>query len=121
MNNPAIFPPKSYEPYQVRGAWLFVNKSSSYTWQKGTAKEQGHGGKSYQVFSLKHVYQFEENVGKISFNKSWGVSNPAVYSWEVLSPTKKIQCHGSVLRADCSILHSGLSHNHVFGFGRNIT
>ena len=69
MNNPAIFPPKSYEPYQVRGAWLFVNKSSSYTWQKGTAKEQGHGGKSYQVFSLKHVYQFEENVGKISFKQ----------------------------------------------------
>jgi hypothetical protein len=37
---------------------------------KGIAKEQGHGKKSFKVFSLNPLYQIEENVGKISFNKS---------------------------------------------------
>ena len=47
---------------------------------KGTAKEQGHGRKSYKVFSLNHLCQFEEDYWKISFNKSWGRKNPAIFS-----------------------------------------
>ena len=62
MNNPAIFslkvpnPTKNVDDSVVSCTvglpliTLFANKSSSYTWQKGTAKEQGHGKKSYKVF-----------------------------------------------------------------------
>ena len=46
---------------------------------KGTAKEQGHGKKSFKVFSLNPLYQIEENVGKISFNKSWGINMLVFY------------------------------------------
>ena len=59
---------------------FFLNKSSSYTWQKGTAKEQGHGRKSYKVFSLNPLYQIEEDYWNISFSKSWGMNNPAIFS-----------------------------------------
>ena len=48
---------------------FFVNKGSSYTWQKGTAKEQGHGKTSYKVL-VNPLYQIEQDVEKISFNKS---------------------------------------------------
>ena len=34
------------------------------------AKEQGHSKTSYKVFSLNPLYQIEDDVGKISFNKS---------------------------------------------------
>ena len=46
---------------------------------KGTAKEQGHGRKSYKVFSLNPLYQIEEDVGRISFNKSWGTNMLVFY------------------------------------------
>ena len=36
----------------------------------GIAKEQGHGKTSYKVFSLNPLYQIEEDVEKILFNKS---------------------------------------------------
>ena len=47
--------------------------------QKGIAKEQGHGRKSYKAFSLNPLYQIEEDVGKISFNKSWGINMLVFY------------------------------------------
>ena len=47
---------------------------------KGTAKEQGHGEKSYKVFSLNPLYQIEKNYWNISFSKSWGMNNPAIFS-----------------------------------------
>ena len=34
------------------------------------AKEQGHGRKSYKVFSLHLIYQIEENDWNTFFNKS---------------------------------------------------
>ena len=48
---------------------LFANKSSSYTWQKGTAKEQGHGKKSFKVFSLNPFYQFGEDNWNMMFKQ----------------------------------------------------
>ena len=50
----------------------------AFTYQKDTANEQGRGRKTYKVFSLNPLYQFKANVGKISFNKSWGMNNPAI-------------------------------------------
>ena len=34
----------------------------AFAFQKGTAKEQGHGRKSYKVFSLNPLYQIEEDM-----------------------------------------------------------
>ena len=45
------------------------------------AQEQGHGKKSYKVFSrLSPYYQFREDYWNISFSKSCGVNNPAIFS-----------------------------------------
>ena len=54
----------------------------------GTAKEQGHGRTSYKVFSPKPLHQIEEDVGKISFNKSWGI-NMLVLCIKHLLPSKE--------------------------------
>ena len=74
MNNPAIFslkvpnPTKNVDDSLVSctvGLPLitpFANKSSSYTWQHGTAREQGHGEKSYKVFWT--MQGFWQLVGK---------------------------------------------------------
>ena len=48
--------------------------------QKGTAKEQGHGRKTYKVFSLNPLYQSQEDYWNICLNKSWGMNNPAIFS-----------------------------------------
>ena len=47
---------------------LYHSQGEMFRWnsQKDIAKEQGHGRKSYKVFSLNPLYQFKANVGKIS-------------------------------------------------------
>ena len=81
---------------------------------KGIAKEPGHGRKSYKVFSQNPLYQIEEDVGKISFNKSWGMNNPAIFSLKVLNPTK-------IKTWQCIFLHSGLTLNHAFSLGHGFS
>ena len=41
----------------------------AFTYQKDTAKEQGHGGKTYNVFSLTPFYQFGEDNWNIMFKQ----------------------------------------------------
>ena len=56
---------------------------------KGIAKEQGHGKTSYKVFSLNPLYQIEEDVGKISFNKSWRINMLVFYARNIYFPQKE--------------------------------
>ena len=55
------------------------------------AQEQGHGRKSYKVFSLNLLYQIEEDYWNISFSKSSGMNNPVIYPQKVLSRVKNIE------------------------------
>ena len=80
----------------------------------GTAKEQGHGRKSYKVFSLNPLYQIEEDYWNICLNKSWGMSNPAILSPKVLNHTKFVAWQ-------CIFLHSGLTLNHAFSLGHGFS
>ena len=81
---------------------------------KGTAKEQGHGRKSYKVFSLNPLYQIEEDYWNICLNKSWGMNNPAILSPKVLNHTKFVAWQ-------CIFLHSGLTLNHAFSLGHGFS
>ena len=71
---------------------------------KDIAKEQGHGKTSYKVFSQNPLYQIEEDVGKISFNKSWGINMQQILRNK----------YASVLR----IKHLLLSKEHGNGTGK---
>ena len=62
-------------PFQPRATGIYLSK--------GIAKEQGHGRKSYKVFSQNPLYQIEEDVGKISFNKSWGINMLVFYAQNI--------------------------------------
>ena len=80
----------------------------------GTAKEQGHGRKSYKVFSLNPLYQIEEDYWNICLNKSWGMNNPAILSPKVLNHTKFVAWQ-------CIFLHSGLTLSHAFSLGHGFS
>ena len=56
---------------------------------KGIAKEQEHGKTSYKVFSLNLLHQIEEDVGKISFNKSWGINGLVFYAKKTFPSLKR--------------------------------
>ena len=43
--------------------------STTFNYQKDTAKEQGHGRKTYKVFSLTPFYQFGEDNWNIMFKQ----------------------------------------------------
>lgn len=53
-------------------------------------KEQGRGRKTYKVLSLNPLYQIEEHDWKISFNKSWVMNNPAIFSLKILNCSKNM-------------------------------
>ena len=41
----------------------------AFTYQRAQQRNKGMAETSYKVFSLNPLYQIEEDVGKISFNK----------------------------------------------------
>ena len=63
-SRPARSTTETFEPKPVQSC------ATGIYLPKRTAKEQGHGRKSYKVFSVNPLYQIEEDVEKISFNKS---------------------------------------------------
>ena len=122
MNNPVIFALKVWNlTKKIDGSvfsctvdlpliTLFANKSSSYTWQKGTAKEQGHGRKTYKVFGLNPFYWFGEDNWNMMFKQNLRNEQPCNLLPKSPEPYQE-------RRWQSRILHSGLTLNHAFSLG----
>ena len=107
MNKPAIFslkvrnPTKNVDDSLVSCTvglpliTLFANKSSSYTWQHGTAKEQGHGKKSYKIFWTMQGFWRLFGKGRM-FGRPFFKTNPeelstlCIYPKQLLNNTKNV-------------------------------
>ena len=84
------------------------------TVKRAQQRNKGMPENRTNVCSLNHLYQFKANVGKISFNKSWGMNTPAILSQKVLNHTKFVAWQ-------CLFLHSGLTLSHAFSLGHGFS
>ena len=78
--------------------------------QKDIAKEQGHGRKTYKVFSLNPFYQFGGDNWNMMFKQNLRNDQPCNLLPKSPEPYQE-------RRWQSSILHSGLTLNHAFSLG----
>ena len=78
--------------------------------QKDIAKEQGHGRKTYKVFSLNPFYYFGEDNWNIMFKQNLRNEQPCNLLPKSPEPYQE-------RRWQSSIMHSGLTLNHAFSLG----